>query len=444
MGEADPGHDSTKKQSAGNISPRLPTIGAATSDEQKDPPTMANSLSGFRVLEVAAWTFVPAAGAVLADWGADVIKVEHPEMGDPQRGLVSMGLIPGGDNAVNYIMEQPNRGKRSIGLDISTDAGREILYKLAETSDVFLTSFLPSVRQRLQIDVEHIRAVNPDIVYARGSGQGALGEDRNKPGYDGSVYWGRGGVAHALTPADSARPIGGRAAFGDLAGGMAIAGGIAAGLLQRATTGVAPVVDVSLLSLAMWVLSPDIVASGLYGGDPMPKFDRTSTPNPLVGNYQTSDDRFITLMMLQSDRFWPEFCTVIGRPDLVTDERFIDGASRFANREACVKELDQEFASRTYEEWKVALAPLTGAWAPVQMASELVDDPQVQANGYLSRVHRDDGRQYDLVMNPVQMDETPDALPPAPEHGQHTEEILLELGLDWDAIIGHKESGAVL
>jgi crotonobetainyl-CoA:carnitine CoA-transferase CaiB-like acyl-CoA transferase len=405
---------------------------------------MSEALAGIRVLEVAAWTFVPAAGAVLADWGADVIKVEHPQMGDPQRGLISMGLIPGGDSAVNYIMEQPNRGKRSIGLDISTDAGLDLLYKLAESSDVFLTSFLPSVRQRLKIDVEHIKAVNPNIVYARGSGMGPLGDENNKPGYDGSIYWGRGGVANALTPGTSPFPIGGRAAFGDLAGGMAIAGGIAAGLLQRANTGEAPVVDVSLLGLAMWVLSPDIVASGLYGGDPMPKFDRSSTPNPLVGNYRTSDDRFINLMMLQADRFWPEFCTVIGRPDMITDPRFVDGASRFANREACVATMDEVFASKTYEEWKETLASLSGAWAPVQMASELVDDPQVQANGYLGRVFRDDGKEYDLVANPVQMNETADPMVAAPEHGQHTEEILLELGLDWDAIIAHKESGAIL
>ena len=405
---------------------------------------MSNALSGYRVIEVAAWAFVPAAGAVLADWGADVIKVEHPVTGDPQRGLVSMGRIPGGPNAVNYIMEQPNRGKRSIGIDMATDKGREVLYKLAESADVFLTSFLPSVRQRLKIDVEHIRAVNPNIVYARGTGQGPRGLDSDKPGYDGSVYWGRGGIAHALTPGDAKFPIGGRAAFGDLAGGMAIAGGIAAGLLQRATTGEAPLVDVSLLGLAMWQLSPDIVASGLYGGDPMPKFTRRSTPNPLVGGYRTSDDRFITLMMLQSDRFWPEFCTCVGRPDLIDDPRFVDGASRFNNREECVATIDEVFAARTYAEWKSVLTNLSGAWAPVQMANELVDDPQVEANGYLSRVHRSDGKEYDLVANPVQMNETADELQPAPEHGQHTEEILLELGLDWDAITAYKQAGAVL
>ena len=405
---------------------------------------MSQALSGVRVIEVAAWAFVPSAGAVLADWGADVIKVEHPETGDPQRGLVSMGLIPGGPDAVNYIMEQPNRGKRSIGIDISTDGGREVLYQLVETADVFLTSFLPDVRQRLGIDLEHIRAVNPKIVYARGSGQGPRGVDRGRPGYDGSVYWGRGGIANALTPADSAYPIGGRAAFGDLAGGMAIAGGIAAGLLQVARTGEAPVVDVSLLGLAMWQLSPDIVASGLYGGDPMPKFGRSASPNPLVGSYRTEDDRFITLMMLQSDRYWSEFCECVGRPDLITDERFADGGARFANREECVREIDQLFASKPYAEWKQLLAGLSGAWAPVQMANELVDDPMVAANGYLARVDRDDGKSYDLVANPVQMDEMSDRLLPAPEHGQHTEEILLELGLDWDAIIAHKEAGSIL
>jgi crotonobetainyl-CoA:carnitine CoA-transferase CaiB-like acyl-CoA transferase len=204
------------------------------------------------------------------------------------------------------------------------------------------------------------------------------------------------------------------------------------------------VVDVSLLGIAMWMLSPDIVASGLYGGDPMPKFDRSSSPNPLVGSYRTSDGRFITLMMLQSDRFWPDFCTHIGRPDLIDDPRFVDGAARFTNGKECVAIIDEVFASRTYEEWKQALATLEGVWAPVQLPSELVDDPQVGANGYLAHVEREDGKEYDLVTSPVQMDETGDHLVAAPEHGQHTEEILLELGLEWDEIIAHKDAGAIL
>jgi len=404
---------------------------------------MAGALDGVKVLEVAAWTFVPAAGAVLADWGADVIKVEHPVMGDPQRGLISMGLIPGGPGAVNYIIEQPNRGKRSIGLDISTEHGRRLLYKLVEQSDVFLTSFLPETRQKLQIDVEHIRAIKPDIVYARGSGQGPKGPDAGKGGYDGASYWARGGVANALTPECAEYPIGGRAAFGDLAGGMAIAGGIGAALFQRERTGVGSVIDVSLLGMAMWVLSPDVVASGLYGGDPMPKFDRKNSPNPLVGYYKTKDDRFLTFMLLQSDRFWPELCEHIGRPELIADERFADAGARFNNHRDLITTLDEVFASRTLAEWCVALQTMKGVWAPVQMASEMVDDPQVEANGYLRSVSLN-GTDFDLVASPVQMDETSVALGPAPEHGQHTEEILLELGIDWDEIAEGKASGAVL
>ena len=196
---------------------------------------------------------------------------------------------------------------------------------------MFLTSFLPSLRRRLKIDVEDLRAVNPDIVYVRGSGQGPLGPDADRGGFDGGAYWARGGIAHALTPPDRDWPIAPRPAFGDLPGGMTIAGAIAAGLLARERTGVAPVVDVSLLGCALWTLSPDVVASKLYGGDPLAKMrgPRELNPNPLVGMYRTKDGRHLTIMMLQADRFWPELCERIGRPDLIADPRFAEGLSRY-------------------------------------------------------------------------------------------------------------------
>jgi crotonobetainyl-CoA:carnitine CoA-transferase CaiB-like acyl-CoA transferase len=193
----------------------------------------------------------------------------------------------------------------------------------------------------------------------------------------------------------------------------------------------------------MWMLSPDIVASGLYGGDPMPKFDRNESPVPLVGSYRTKDDRYLTLILLQGDRFWPELAEHIGHPELAEDERFATGLARMTNNRELIGFLDETFASFTLDEWRVKLDGMVGVWAPVQQPAELVNDPQVQANGYLSTVTLD-GTDFDLVASPVQMDETPVQLQPAPEHGQHTEEILLELGLDWDEIARGKDSGAIL
>jgi len=405
---------------------------------------MVGAMDGVKVLEVAAWTFVPAAGAVLAEWGADVIKVEHPAGGDPQRALITSGLVPGGADGVNYMIELPNRGKRSIGLDLATEGGRDLLYRLSRSCDVFLTSLLPDARHKLRIDVHDIRAHNPDIIYVRGSGQGVRGPDAGKGGYDGASYWARGGVAAALTPPGDEWPIGQRAAFGDVMGGLTIAGGIAAALFRRERTGVPSVVDVSLLGLALWNLGPDVTASKLFEGAQVPTFDRDSAPNPAVGAYETSDGRFITLMLLQSDPLWPDLCAHLERPDMIDDERFKDSAARFEHRRECIAELRKVFAARPFAEWLERLRTLKGVWAPYQTPREVHDDPQVVANGYIATLAAGNGTQFGMPTNPVQFDETPAQPTAAPEHGQHTEEVLLEAGLSWEDIDAYKRSGAVM
>jgi crotonobetainyl-CoA:carnitine CoA-transferase CaiB-like acyl-CoA transferase len=398
-------------------------------------------LAGVRVVELAAWTFVPAAGAVLAEWGADVIKVEHPDGGDPQRGLIATGMIPGGASGINYMIEQPNHGKRSIGLDVRHDRGHDLLLQLCAGADVFVTNWLPGARGRASVDVEDIRAANPDIIYVRGSGQGPRGPDRDRGGYDGSSFWARSGIVDALTmPGDPYGPTQ-PPAIGDLAGGQTIAGGIAAALYRRATTGETSVVDVSLLGLGMWMLSPGIVAQKLYGATP--RFARTEAPNPIANRYLTADGRVVHLVMLQSGRFWPSLVRAVGLPALADDPRFATPEALHENRVEAIRILDAAFAARTLAEWREALASVDGVWAAAQRAVELHDDPQAIANGYLSPVTAPDGERFPLVANPVQFDEQPAALTRAPEAGEHTDAILGELGLDWERIVELKLSGAV-
>lgn len=400
-------------------------------------------LNGVRVLEVAAWTFVPSAGAVLAEWGAEVIKVEPRDGGDPQRGLVTMGIVDEGGGAVNYMIEIPNRGKKSIGVDLSTPGGRQVVHELAKTCDVFLTSYLPERRRKFGIDVDDIRAVNPSIVYVRGSGHGPNGPDADKPGYDGVSYWARGGIATVLTE-DADQLVRSRPAFGDLLGGMTIAGGIAAALYKKATTGEGSVVDVSLLGLAAWNLSPDIAVSQIHGGSAIPKFTHADAPNPLVGTYRTKDGRYVQLMMLQLDKFYAEAMRVIGLPELVDDPRFADPDSRYENRVALIALLDEAFAKRTLAQWRTTLAVLTGAWGIVQTPAELCEDPAVTANGYVAHTETVNGVPFSLPTNPVQFNERSVTPPGAPEHGQHTEEVLMDAGIDWDTIEELKKSGAIL
>jgi len=402
-------------------------------------------MDGIRILEVAEHTFVPAASAILSDWGAEVIKIEHVQRGDAMRGLMSTGLA-GLGGPVHVLLEHANRGKKSLGLDLADPAGLDILYGLAATSDVFLTNKMPGVRERLRIDVDDIRAHSPNIVYVRGTGYGSNGPDADAGGYDFLGFWARAGCAEAATPADLNGVISQPGpAYGDSIGAMTIAGGIAAALLHRERTGEAPLVDVSLLGTGMWAMGSGVAVSQL-NGMPMrglPTGSIGAPGNPLVGSYRTSDDRYIAFSMLQGFQYWPEVCTRIGREDLITDPRFDSVEHLMENTPAANEILSAEIGSRTFVEWRERFAGMKGQWAPVQNTLELADDPQVEANGYLLPVESDEGAPFTLVATPVQFDGKPSPTRRSPTFNEHGDNILQELGLDWDTIVDLKVKGVV-
>jgi crotonobetainyl-CoA:carnitine CoA-transferase CaiB-like acyl-CoA transferase len=401
---------------------------------------MTGAFDGVRVIELAQWVFVPVAGALLADWGADVLRVERLD-GDPYRGLATQGI--GTDRGgVNLSMALANRGKRSVALDLGQPRGLEVFHELLSSADILLTSLRPGALERLGLCADAVRERHPQLIYARGHGFGVRGPDADQPGYDSSAFWARGGVGHMLTPTERDYPISQRGAMGDRNGAMALAFGMAAALLKRARTGVGSVVDVSLLGIAMWMMSSDLLAA-LNGGEAHPVSGRGPLVNPLTATYRTKDDRHVQLMFLQGDRYWPDFCRVIGRGDLSDDPRFVDLAARRTNAAACIAELDAVFAQRTLEDWKEVLAALDAPWSPIQTIGEVLKDPQVIANSYIGDVWTDDGVSYRLPTVPVQFDGQPPQLRRAPEHGEHTEAVLLELGYDWDAITALADAGVI-
>jgi len=405
---------------------------------------MSRPLEGIKVVEVSMWAMVPSAGAVLSDMGANVIKIEPPA-GDPIRQLNAGGITPGTAGfSSSFMYEIYNRGKRSVTLDLNVEGATELLHRLLEDADVFLTSLLPGARRKLKIDIPDITSRHPNIIYAVGTGQGSRGPDAEKGGYDSISFWARSGVAASVTPNELPYPLpmpGG--AFGDGMTGAIFAGGICAAIAQRAMTGKASVVDGCLLATGMWAMQPGITGTSLVGWEEMPKAGRTMMPNPLVNNYKTSDGRYLALCMLQAQRYWPGLCAALGRPELIDDPRFATDADRVANLEACIGTLDEIFAGKPLAEWKKIMLTQEGQWDVVQKVGELPSDPDAMANGFIQDVDYGDGRTLKMVATPVQFDREPLRARPAPELGANNDEVLAEMGLSEDEIIDLKVAGVI-
>jgi crotonobetainyl-CoA:carnitine CoA-transferase CaiB-like acyl-CoA transferase len=396
-------------------------------------------MAGIRVVELGFWVAGPSTSGILADWGADVVKIEPPD-GDPFRGLF-IGLTDA-EVPLNPPFELDNRGKRSIALDLDTAEGRAIALALIDRADVFVTNLRPGALARIGFDYSTLSARHPRLVYASITGYGESGPERDRPAYDIGAFWSRAGIAAALMPPGGEPPYQ-RGAFGDHVASMTAAGSIAAALFHRERSGRGQLVATSLLRVGVFVLGWDTNTT-LRLGIPARPYTRATAPNPLISSYRAGDGRWFWLLGLQGDRHWPDLVRAVGRPEWLADPRFTTIRARREHSAALVAALDAIFATRPLGEWGEILDREGMWWAPVQTTDEVVTDPQAIAAGAFVDVPLPDGGSVRMVASPVDFSETRwHARGTAPELGQHTEEILLELGHDWEAIAGFKKRGTI-
>ncbi len=385
---------------------------------------MSRPLDGIRVVELGVWVAGPAAGCVLADWGADVVKIEPPGIGDPAR---TFSRMMGADLPSNPIFENDNRGKRSIALDLAKPAGLDVALALIDRADVFVTNVRMAGLARLGLDPTSLQARHPRLVYGAISGYGFDGPDADRAAYDIAAFWARSGIAAALTSAGHAPPFQ-RGGMGDHNAGLALAGGVAAALFRRERSGEGQLVATSLLREGLYTLSFDLSVA-LRFGVTIAIADRAAMANPCINSYQDADGKWFWLVGLEGERHWPSLARAAGHPEWVDDPRFAASASRAANARELIAELDRIFATKTRSEWgRIFDAEHDLWWAPVQSADEVLQDPQVHAAGGFVAVP--DGESTTLLpATPVDFAGT--AAAPrcmAPALGEQTDAILAELG----------------
>ena len=397
---------------------------------------MAGPLTGVRVVELGMFVAGPATSCVLGDWGADVVKVENPAGGDPARALSALGLS---DKDINFGIENFNRGKRSLALDVQKPAGRAALLRVLRDADVFVSNWRPDALERARLDYASLSAELPRLVYAQVNGYGPRGPMRDTAAFDFAAYWARTGAQASLGEPNEPPPVQ-RPAMGDAQVGLGLAGAISAALFQRERSGRGEHVHISLYQAGMWMMSFDLSAALIHGGGY--RRQGRQVPNPLWNSYRSQDGRWFELVMLQADRYWAQFLRAIEKTEWQDDSRWCSIGPRSKNAPSLIAELEAHFATRSLDAWRTAFDKEQLIWAPIQSIAESAADPLAREVGVIASVPHRSGRNIEIVRSPVEFARAPhEVRSAAPELGEHTEEVLLERGFTWEEIGALREQG---
>jgi crotonobetainyl-CoA:carnitine CoA-transferase CaiB-like acyl-CoA transferase len=402
---------------------------------------MTAPLEGIRVLEVANWLAAPAAAALMADLGADVVKVEPPE-GDAFRSFVLSSMGYKHPFAANYCFEVDNRGKRSITVALDKPGGPELVRRLAADADVFVTNLVQTRREKYGLTYEEVRAVNPRLVYTSFSGYGVRGPDRARPGFDYAAFWARSGLMSLLGEPPSPPPLC-RGGQGDHTTALNILAAVLAALRLRDRSGEGQHVEVTLQGTGIWTLAGDVQAALIARENPA-RHTRTLPANPIWNSYQAADGLWVLLVMPQPDPYWPKFCAAIGKPEWASDPRYDSLAKRRDASRELTEAISAIFATQPRAVWAERLDAQGLIWAPVATLTDVIDDPQVREMGWFTRVKSEHIGEFETLGTPFKLygaDIGPRGA--APAAGEHTFEVLSAAGLSDDELAKLAEAGVI-
>lgn len=401
--------------------------------------TQQMPLDGIKVVEVSTWVAGPSCGVWLAEWGAEVIRIE-PIEGDAVRGFTQTGVLPIG--GFNILWEMWNRSKKAIAVDLKTEEGQDIVHKLVKEADVFLSNLRPNTLQRIRLDYETLEKLNSRLIYASILGYGSKGPGTEWPAFDDLAFWARSGVGTTLGEPDGSY-VNLKGVIGDHTTGMTMLAGITMALLQRQQTGSGQYVETSLLACGLWTAGLDVQIALNYGIS-RPKYFRKEAANPFVNNYRCKDGKWIVFDMAQSQRFWPIFCKAVKRDDLIDDPKYNSMSKRTENRVELIKVIDEIISAKSQQEWDIVFHENDLIFGLVQTPDQVIKDACVIENDYIVEYEHFSQGKIKGINCPFQLGKTQSRIKGgAPEFSQNTEEILLGLGYTWEDISGLKDGKVI-